>query len=205
MLDSQLLGSSVNMFRGFNLNDLETSGDEATTSSQTSASDDLRRFHENIVKAAEKANYEVALRHVNEALLSFPNKLWLQLHKAYFLVLTYKSDEANETLMEILKNDPLNATAIAILAILFYYQGNLRKSVEVLHNVQEADSETLINTYKRKAQKLIKILDSSKFFVVFYHSLRQEICFCLFSSRCRKSEGEVYRCRHADDCRWSES
>lgn len=92
-----------------------------------------------------------------------PDLKEFMLLKAKFLVLMNRSDEANEILCEIFKEDPQNATAISILGLIFYHQGNLKKSVEVFENALQIDP-MLSHTkdVKAKAVALMTILENSK-------------------------------------------
>lgn len=86
----------------------------------------------------------------------------LKLLKARFLVKMNKSDEANEILCDVLQEDPQNANAIFILGQIFYYQGNLKKSVEVISDALEINpllaSATIL---KSKAIRLMNIIKNS--------------------------------------------
>ena len=94
--------------------------------------------------------------------LGFEKNEFIQM-EAEFLVLTNQLDEANHILERILKENPRDANAIYVLGMIFYYRGNLKKSVEVFNDALEIDSSmNHIEKMKEKANRLIKVFDESE-------------------------------------------
>lgn len=163
------------MSGGFYLNGREASDLYGESSSNVISSqpqphnqieETISRLRERI-KMAEKLNkFEDCLQFTEEGLKITANSMDFVILKAKFLVLLNRSDEASKIISEIIKNNPQNAECIGILGLIFYYQGNLKKAVEVFTDALKIDS-TLIytKTLRDKAVKISRILQESKWIV----------------------------------------
>lgn len=128
----------------------------------SSSSDAVKRLREKIGDAERGKNFDDCLRYATRALKLSPDSMELKLLKARFLVQMNKSDEANEILCDVLQEDPQNANAIFILGQIFYYQGNLKKSVEVISDALEINPLLAPATIlKSKAIRLMNIIKNS--------------------------------------------
>lgn len=155
------------MSGGFYLNGREISdnnGAGPSTSYQASSSHDpIATIRENIKDASRVNNFAACLDYCSEALRISPDSKEFLMTKAMYLVLTHQSDRANEILGETLKFDAQNAEAISILGLIFYHQGNIKKSIEVFSNALEINpglKETRV--MRDKATKIIKIMQNSE-------------------------------------------
>lgn len=125
----------------------------------------VEHLREKIRDSEEKEKFEECLGTCESAfkLLSLMHHREFEILSAKFLVLTYQSQEAIDVLNKVFKEDPQNAEAISVLGLVFYYQGNLRKTVEVcldalMINPSLKDTQVVLNT----ARSTINILKAGK-------------------------------------------
>lgn len=118
--------------------------------------------------AAEKLkNYKECLELSSKALCILPNSNEFMVLKANFLVLTNRFHAAIETLREIFKENSQNAEAISVLGLVFYHQGNLKRSVEVFDSALQLNSGMDdIKGVKENARNFIEVLKKSEFHCV---------------------------------------
>lgn len=91
----------------------------------------LTAFRVRIIESEQREDFRMCLNHCDLALKLQSDSKEFEIKKAKFLVLTYKLEEANEILNRIVSEHPENAEAISIIGLLFYFQGNLSKAIEV--------------------------------------------------------------------------
>lgn len=148
---------------GFYLNGREISDSPSTSYQASSSHDPIATIRESIKDASRVNNFEACLDYCSEALRIKPDSKEFLMTKAMYMVLTHQSDRANEILSEMLKFDAQNAEAISILGLIFYHQGNIKKSIEVFDNALEINpslNETKV--MRDKATKIIKTLQNSE-------------------------------------------
>jgi tetratricopeptide (TPR) repeat protein len=131
--------------------------------SGSEAGSSMAEYKRRLDNAEKREKFEECLEICREVERISAGDKEIQLTKAKFLVLTGQFDAANDILGEKLKENPLNAEAIFVLGLIFYYRGNLKKSVEVFDNALQLDgSMSHARNLKTKATRLISIFNESE-------------------------------------------
>lgn len=136
-----------------------------------SVDESIEKVFRKITDAEAAKNFDACLILCSQAMKMYPENIQIALLKAKFLVLTSQLEAANTILHDILINNTQNAEAIATLGLVFYHQGNLKKSVEVFSNALQISKQLHETAILRKnAKRFLQIIEQSKimFFCFFF-------------------------------------
>lgn len=132
-------------------------------SNTLSVDESLDKVVQKINEAENAEDFGACLSLCSQAIKIHPKVISFAVLKAKFLVLTYQPDEANAILQEILRDDSQNGEAISNLGLVFYYQGNLKKSVEVFSDALQINNQMIATaTLRKKAMMFLQIMGQSK-------------------------------------------